>query len=62
MIKSIASSMLSRSLPNADGLNLDDFEDVGVELFEDEASLDCLCNLSPHRCGPLEKAFLFEIL
>lgn len=60
MIKSIASSMLSRSLPNADGLNLDDFEDVGVELFEDEASLDCLCNLSPHRYEALYAKMLPE--
>ncbi|KAF3968217.1 hypothetical protein CMV_007876 [Castanea mollissima] len=48
MIKSTASSILSRSLPNGDGLNLGDLDDVGVELLEDEASLDYLCNLSPH--------------
>ncbi|XP_075640495.1 L-arabinokinase-like [Castanea sativa] len=48
MIKSTASSILSWSLPNGDGLNLDDLDDVGVELLEDEASLDYLCNLSPH--------------
>ena len=54
MIKSTASSILSQSLPKGDGLNLDDLKDVGVELLEDEASLDYLCNLSPHRYCPLE--------
>lgn len=49
MIKSVACSMLSRSLPSANGVNLDELEDDGVELLEAEASLDYLCNLSPHR-------------
>ncbi|EXC32767.1 hypothetical protein L484_019881 [Morus notabilis] len=49
MIKSIASSILSRSLPDANGFNLDEFEDDGIELLKAEASLDYLCNLSPHR-------------
>lgn len=49
MIKSIASSMLSRSLPSSNGENVDELEDDGVELIEAEASLDYLCNLSPHR-------------
>ncbi|XP_050264387.1 L-arabinokinase-like [Quercus robur] len=60
MIKSTASSILSRSLPNGDGLNLDDLEDVGVELLEDEASLDYLCNLSPHRYEALYSKVLPE--
>jgi len=60
MIKSTASSILSRSLPNGDGLNLDDLEDVGVELLEDEASLDYLCNLSPHRYEALYAKVLPE--
>jgi L-arabinokinase len=54
MIKSIASSMLSQSLPSANGTNLDELEDDGVELLQAEASLDYLCNLSPHRYGPLQ--------
>lgn len=49
MIKSVACSMLSRSLPSANGVNLEELEDDGVELLEAEASLDYLCNLSPHR-------------
>ncbi|KAL4603331.1 hypothetical protein ACB092_10G116300 [Castanea dentata] len=60
MIKSTASSILSRSLPNGDGLNLDDLEDVGVELLEDEASLDYLCNLTPHRYEALYAKVLPE--
>jgi L-arabinokinase len=54
MIKSIASSMLSQSSPSANGANLDELEADGVELLEAEASLDYLCNLSPHRYGPLQ--------
>lgn len=49
MIKSIASSTLSRSLPSANGLILDELEDDSVNLIKAEASLDYLCNLSPHR-------------
>lgn len=49
MIKSIASSILSRSLPDANGFNFDELEDDGIELLKSEASLDYLCNLSPHR-------------
>ncbi|GMN39873.1 hypothetical protein TIFTF001_009098 [Ficus carica] len=49
MIKSIASSILSRSLSDANGFNLDELEDDGIELLKAEASLDYLCNLSPHR-------------
>ncbi|KAF4358986.1 hypothetical protein F8388_015033 [Cannabis sativa] len=49
IIKSIASSILSRSLPDATGFNLDELGDDGIELLKAEASLDYLCNLSPHR-------------
>ena len=49
MIKSIASSILSRSLPEANDLSIDELEDDGIELLKAEASLDYLCNLSPHR-------------
>lgn len=49
MVKSTASSMLSQSSSNANGTNPDELEDIGVELLESEASLDYLCNLSPHR-------------
>lgn len=55
MIKSVASFLLSSSLPganslqNEDGVNSDEFEEHGIELLEKEASLDYLCNLPPHR-------------
>lgn len=56
MIKSVASSALSRLLPSANGLNSypsglspDELQDEGVDLLKAEASLDYLCNLSPHR-------------
>lgn len=55
MIKSIASALLSRSLPGSsspqvvDAINSDEFEEHGINLLEAEASLDYLCNLSPHR-------------
>ncbi|XP_020536405.1 L-arabinokinase isoform X2 [Jatropha curcas] len=48
MIKSMASAILGRSLPGVSGSILDELED-GVELLKAEASLDYLCNLSPHR-------------
>nr|POE99831.1 l-arabinokinase [Quercus suber] len=51
---------MPQSLPKGDGLNLDDLEDVGVELLEDEASLDYLCNLSPHRYEALYAKVLPE--
>ncbi|KAB1204464.1 L-arabinokinase [Morella rubra] len=60
MIKSVACSMLSRSLPSANGVNLDELEDDGVELLEAEASLDYLCNLSPHRYEALYAKMLPE--
>lgn len=49
MIKSIASAVLSKSLPSANGLTPEELEDDGFELLKDESSLDYLCNLSPHR-------------
>ena len=57
MIKSIASSILSQSLPDANGFNLDELDADGVELLKAEASLDYLCNLSPHR---LTSFFLYK--
>ncbi|GAY44535.1 hypothetical protein CUMW_082720, partial [Citrus unshiu] len=49
MIKSTASGMLPQSLPSSNGINNIEPEVDGVELLEAEASLDYLCNLSPHR-------------
>ncbi|KAL5974204.1 D-arabinose 1-dehydrogenase (NAD(P)(+)) [Asimina triloba] len=53
MLRSMASELLSVSQENhqpADGLNGGyEYEDNDVELLETEASLDYLCNLSPHR-------------
>ncbi|WCJ30540.1 arabinose kinase [Euphorbia peplus] len=49
MIKSTASSVLSKSSPGVNGSILDELEDDGVDLLKDEASLDYLCNLPPHR-------------
>ncbi|KAJ4707647.1 L-arabinokinase-like [Melia azedarach] len=49
MIKSIASTMLSQSLPSSNGVNSYESEVDGVELLEAESTLDYLCNLSPHR-------------
>ncbi|CAH2078916.1 unnamed protein product [Thlaspi arvense] len=49
MIKSVASSILSQSTLSANGGNSEELEDEGIELLETEASLDYLCNLSPHR-------------
>ncbi|KAK6131981.1 hypothetical protein DH2020_034273 [Rehmannia glutinosa] len=47
IIKSVASDLLSQSCAN--GVTSDDLEEDGIELLETEASLDYLCNLSPHR-------------
>ncbi|XP_028791770.1 L-arabinokinase-like [Neltuma alba] len=47
MIKSKASEILAKALPN--GLNLDEVENDDIELINKEASLDYLCNLPPHR-------------
>lgn len=60
MIKSIASSTLSRSLPSANGLIHDELEDHSVDLIKAEASLDYLCNLSPHRYEALYAKMLPE--
>ncbi|KZV31706.1 L-arabinokinase-like, partial [Dorcoceras hygrometricum] len=48
IIKSVASELLSQSLTNG-GTTSDDLEEDGIELLEAEASLEYLCNLSPHR-------------
>lgn len=47
MIKSRASEILAVTLPN--GSNHDEVENYDIELMSKEASLDYLCNLSPHR-------------
>uniref|UniRef100_A0A2P2MS79 L-arabinokinase-like isoform X2 n=1 Tax=Rhizophora mucronata TaxID=61149 RepID=A0A2P2MS79_RHIMU len=49
MIKSTASTILSRSSCTVNGSTTDDLDYDGVELLKAEASLDYLCNLSPHR-------------
>ncbi|KAI4376369.1 hypothetical protein MLD38_014138 [Melastoma candidum] len=60
MIKSTASALLSRMMPTALGGELDDVEGDGVELLKAEASLDYLCNLSPHRYEALYATMLPE--
>uniref|UniRef100_A0A251L599 GHMP kinase N-terminal domain-containing protein n=1 Tax=Manihot esculenta TaxID=3983 RepID=A0A251L599_MANES len=60
MIKSVASAMLSRSLPRANGSMLDELEDYGAELLKHESSLDYLCNLTPHRYEALYAKMLPE--
>ncbi|KAF4356218.1 hypothetical protein G4B88_002830 [Cannabis sativa] len=62
IIKSIASSLLSRSLPDANGFNLDELGDDGIKLLKAEASLDYLCNLSPHRYEALYVKMLPEFM
>lgn len=47
IIKSVASGLLSQSSVN--GVTSDDLDEDAIELLETEASLDYLCNLSPHR-------------
>ncbi|KAF7817170.1 hypothetical protein G2W53_031139 [Senna tora] len=47
MIKSRASEVLAET--HANGLNRDEVENDDMELLNKEASLDYLCNLSPHR-------------
>lgn len=55
MVKSIASSLLSCSVENTvvpinvGDNELDDYEEESTELFRNEASLDYLCKLPPHR-------------
>lgn len=58
MIKSVASSILSQSMSIANGGNPEELEDEGIELLETEASLDYLCNLSPHRLRTYQEHFL----
>ncbi|KAG8375307.1 hypothetical protein BUALT_Bualt10G0086700 [Buddleja alternifolia] len=60
IIKSFASELLSKSCAN--GVTSDDLEEDGVELLETEASLDYLCNLSPHRYEALYVKQLPEIV
>ncbi|KAF2283531.1 hypothetical protein GH714_011857 [Hevea brasiliensis] len=60
MIKSMASAILSRSLPSINGSILDELEDYGSELLKNESSLDYLCNLSPHRYEALYHKMLPE--
>ncbi|XP_056174748.1 L-arabinokinase-like isoform X2 [Syzygium oleosum] len=60
MIKSTASTMLSGTLSNGNGTNQDEVEEDGLELLESEASLDYLCNLSPHRYEALYASMLPE--
>ncbi|KAK2659894.1 hypothetical protein Ddye_006427 [Dipteronia dyeriana] len=59
MIKSLASDK-SKSFPSSNETNSDDLEDYSVELLEAEASLDYLCNLSPHRYEALYAEMLPE--
>lgn len=53
IIKSEAAALLSRSLQSTnapqDDMSTGDYEEHGIELVKAEASLDYLCNLSPHR-------------
>ncbi|KAL0330943.1 UNVERIFIED_CONTAM: L-arabinokinase [Sesamum angustifolium] len=60
IIKSVASDLLSESCAN--GVTSDDLEEDGVELLEEEAALDYLCNLSPHRYEALYVKRLPETL
>lgn len=66
MIKSIASQQLDSSILNrksqrVEGMNNDETDENGMDLLETEASLDYLCNLSPHRLD-LVSAFVTRIL
>jgi L-arabinokinase len=58
IIKSTASAILSQS----NGNNSDVLENDGTELLEAEASLDYLCNLSPHRYEARYVKMLPEII
>ncbi|KAJ7958626.1 L-arabinokinase [Quillaja saponaria] len=60
MIKSNASEVLSHSLQCPNGFNPEGLENDGVELLGNEASLDYLCNLSPHRYEALYAKMLPE--
>lgn len=61
MIKSLALKQLSHS-PSSAYENNDDLEEDGVELLQTDASLDFLCNLSPHRYEALYSKILPESL
>ncbi|XP_058211903.1 L-arabinokinase [Rhododendron vialii] len=52
MIKSGACALLTQSSSSANG-NTEELEEGAVELLQTEASLDYLCNLSPHRYAAL---------
>ncbi|XWS17942.1 hypothetical protein CRYUN_Cryun33cG0111000 [Craigia yunnanensis] len=60
MIKAMASTRLSQSLSSANGVSPDELDNDGLELLEAEASLDYLCNLSPHRYEALYVKLLPE--
>ncbi|XP_021275941.1 L-arabinokinase-like [Herrania umbratica] len=60
MIKAIASTKLSQSLSTANGVSPDELDNDGLELLEAEASLDYLCNLTPHRYEALYAKLLPE--
>ncbi|XVF34169.1 hypothetical protein REPUB_Repub18cG0035300 [Reevesia pubescens] len=51
---------LSQSVPTANGVSPDELGNDGLELLEAEASLDYLCNLSPHRYEALYAKLLPE--
>ncbi|EPS72718.1 hypothetical protein M569_02040 [Genlisea aurea] len=60
-IKSIASGLLSQSSAN-NGVTSDDLEEDAARLLGSEASLQYLCNLSPHRYEALYVKQLHEIV
>ncbi|CAI9760565.1 unnamed protein product [Fraxinus pennsylvanica] len=68
IIKSMASEHLKSSLSNnntsqpVNGVNSCEMEGNGMDLLENEASLDYLCNLSPHRYEASYLTRLPEIL
>ncbi|KAM7265408.1 hypothetical protein ACFE04_003091 [Oxalis oulophora] len=62
IIKSTASAILSNEITNSNGNSSDVLEDDGTELLEAEASLDYLCNLSPHRYEARYVKMLPEII
>ncbi|CAI0438813.1 unnamed protein product [Linum tenue] len=62
IIKSLASDVVSKSSDFSNGFIHDELEDDGVALLEAEASLDYLCNLTPHRFEALYAKMLPETL
>nr|XP_043640289.1 L-arabinokinase-like [Erigeron canadensis] len=62
MIKSTASDLSSESYSNGNGNNLDELEEYGIELLHNEASLDYLCNLAPHRFEAIYSKNLPDIM